>query len=147
MEDDDLKERSLTPALGFDRNNLSRSFFTRKLERRLQEDHIELPQSLYGLLDIPFDDFNEEEREIYDSRFRPLIRVFVEALRVVYISMGSRREGWEEMSGKLGPTPMKMLTELVLEEEDRLQFLAKETLAGMEGVAGKDHRWWEKKGY
>ncbi len=146
MEEDDLKEHSLTPALGYNRSNHSRSFFTKKLERRLQEDQIELPQSLYGLLDVPFDDFNQEERELYDNRFRPLIHVFVEALRVVYISMGSKREGWEEVCEKLRPTPMKMLAELVLLEEDRLQLLAREAIGGEEDKAvRKDHHWWDKK--
>lgn len=139
MEDDGLKERSPAPVPGFDRDNPTRSFFSRKLESRLREDGVVMPPSLFELLDVPFDDFTPEERELYDNRFRPLINVFVEALRAVYVSMGSQPEGWSELYEKLRPTPMRMLAELVLLENSRLLALAKRALEELEGgTAGKD---------
>lgn len=149
MKEDGLKERPDTAA---DRLPRPRSYFTRKLEERLREKEMEIPQSLYDLMDKPFDDFCEGDREVYDNRFRALTHVFLEALLDVYISLGNPYAGWDERSERLEPTPMKVLTRLVLTEEERLQAMADEAIARVmrdtppAGTpAGLKERWWSRK--
>jgi hypothetical protein len=149
------------PAVPPNQRKISRSYFTKKLERKLAEDEVEIPRSLFVLMDTPFDDFSEAEREDYENRFRALTHVFVDALREVYISMGNPSQGWDEMAERLQPTPMKVLAKLVEVEEDRLQVMADEALARAEEATSmdrpplkkrdtpipddrKDH-WWDKK--
>ena len=158
MEEDNLKGYRAAPS-GQPKN--FHSYFTKKLERKLREKEIEIPQSLYLLMDTPFDDFSEADREIYENQFRALTHVFVEALRETYISMGNPYQGWEELSERLQPTPMKVLSGLVLGEEERLQVMADEAIARVEGDTArtrsplqkdgageaedmKDH-WWDRK--
>jgi hypothetical protein len=149
MDDDRLNERPDAPA---DRHPYPRSYFTRKLEERLREKDVEIPRDLYDLMDKPFDDFSEEDREVYDNRFRALTHVFLEALDEVYISMGTPYQGWDERSDRLGPTPIKVLAKLVLTEEERLQVMAEEAIARVmrdtppAGTpAGQKERWWNRK--
>ncbi len=103
-------------------------------------------------MDKPFDDFSEEDRVTYDNRFRALTHVFLEALCEVFISMGSPYQGWDERSGRLEPTPMKLLARLVLTEEERLQEMADEAIARVmrdtppAGTPmGQKERWWNRK--
>ncbi len=149
------------PAAPTSQRKITRSYFTKKLERKLQENEVEIPQSLFILMDTPFEDFSETEREVYENKFRALTHVFVDALRDIYISMGSHYQGWEEMSERLQPTPMKILANLVLAEEDSFQVMEDEALTRAEEATGmnkpaakkrvtpnpddgKDH-WWDKK--
>ena len=158
MDEENFKGR---PAAPTSQRKITRSYFTKKLERKLQENEVEIPQSLFILMDTPFEDFSETEREVYENRFRALTHVFVDALRDIYVSMGSHYQGWEEMSERLQPTPMKILANLVLAEEDSLQVIADEALTRAEEATGmnkpaakkrvtpnpddsKDH-WWDKK--
>lgn len=149
------------PAAPTSQRKITRSYFTKKLERRLQEDEVEIPQSLFVLMDTPFEEFSQEERDVYENKFRALTHVFVDALREIYISMGSHYQGWEEMTERLQPAPIKILAELVLTEEDRFQVMADEALTRAEGITGmngppvkkrdtpnpddRKDRWWDKK--
>ena len=158
MDEENFKGRPAAPA---SQRKITRSYFTKKLERKLQENEVEIPQSLFILMDTPFEDFSETEREVYENRFRAFTHVFVDALRDIYVSMGSHYQGWEEMSERLQPTPMKILANLVLAEEDSFQVMEDEALTRAEEATGmnkpaakkrvtpnpddsKDH-WWDKK--
>jgi hypothetical protein len=46
------------PAVPPNQRKISRSYFTKKLERKLAEDEVEIPRSLFVLMDTPFDDFS-----------------------------------------------------------------------------------------
>ncbi len=137
-----------------------KSFFTKKLERKLEERAIEIPYSYIVLMDTPFEQFSEEDKIIYDTQFRALSYIFVELLSEVYESMGSNRQGWEDMADRLKPTPIKVLAKLVLTELDRLDQLEEEPPPveqqpgkvkiqvkkyGATSPSEKKERWWEKK--
>ena len=100
------------------RRRVSRSFFTRKLERRLAEKKSDVPQRLLNLMDVPFEDFTPEEGELYEVELKPLTPVFVEHLMQTYAVMGSPRQGWEEMLERVPSCPIKVLASLVIREDD-----------------------------
>jgi len=147
-----------TPA----RRRIFRSFFTKKLERKFEEKELEVPQQLLCIMDIPFEEFTEEDKELYEAKIKPLAFVFTEHLMEVYEVMGKPRQGWEEMLERLEPSPIKVLATLVIHEDEKVQQLEEEpdpsevepiVSAPAEKISvrvykDKDankERWWEKK--
>jgi hypothetical protein len=102
---------------------ITRSWFTKKLERKLMEKELGVPQQLLNILDVPFDEFSPEDKEIYETSLKPLTYVFVEHLIEVYEVMGQPRSGWEEMLERVEPSPIKVLATLVIHEEDNVEAL------------------------
>lgn len=102
---------------------ISRSWFTKKLERKLAEKELGAPQQLLNILDIPFEGFSPEEQELYETSVKPLTYVFVEHLMEVYEDMGRPRQGWEEMLGHVEPSPIKVMATLVIHEEDNVMMI------------------------
>lgn len=98
-----------------------RSYFTKKLERKLEEKGLDAPQHLLNLMDVPFEEFTPEDRELYETEFKPLAFVFADHLTEVYRSMGSPRQGWEEMLERLKDSPAKVVAKLVIHEEEKVQ--------------------------
>jgi len=140
-----------------------RSFFTKKLERAFEDKELEVPQRLLNLMDVPFEEFTPEQKELYKTEIKPLAFVFVEHLMEVYEIMGRPTRGWEEMLERVDPSPIKVLATLVIHEDQNLQAIPDDDDAGVEAnnlVSGpqekfsvrthndrdrqKDH-WWEKK--
>jgi hypothetical protein len=111
-----------------------KSFFTKKLEQKLQERDIKVPQNIIFLLDKPFDDFTEEELKIYESEFkgRQLIILFSDLLDELYEETGRCDSGWTAMCRFLKETPMKLIATYVLQEEERLEGIGKESLLQQE---------------
>lgn len=144
------------------RRKVFRSFFTKKLERKFEEKGLEVPQQLLSLMDIPFEEFTPEDKEIYESKIKPLAFVFAEHLMEVYETMGKPRRGWEEMLERLEPSPIKVLATLVLHEDEKAESLPEELdpveappdngkrteKISVRVYREKDQsreRWWEKK--
>lgn len=148
------------------RRKLHRSFFTKKLERKFEEKGLEVPQRILSLMDVPFEDFTPEDRELYESKIKPLSYVFVEHLMEVYETMGKPQRGWEDMLQRCEPSPIKVLATLVIHEDEKVQELEKEEEEMVEAIpnvlppqekisvrpyvygGGRDEkkeRWWEKK--
>ncbi len=100
---------------------LYRSFFTKKLERKFLEKELDVPQQVLSLMDVPFEEFTPQDREIYETRIKPFSYVFVEHLTEVYEVMGRPRSGWEEMMGYIEPSPIKVLASLVIHEEEKIK--------------------------
>lgn len=147
---------------GTARRGVFRSFFTKKLERKFEEKGLEVPQQLLSIMDIPFEEFTHEDKEIYESKIKPLAFVFAEHLMEVYETMGKPRRGWEEMLERLQPSPIKVIAALVLHEDEKVESLPDEpdpmeTLPEngrrMEKISVRVYRdkgqsrerWWEKK--
>ena len=136
-----------------------RSIFTRKLERKLQEKGMDMPVRILSLLDIPFDEFGEEERQVYEAQLKPLAFVLAEHLQEVYEEMGCPRAGWEDALGRLKDSPIKVIAALVLHEEERSRAMPEEDLPDEPPPEAprkvkvkvtiprqtKRERWWEKK--
>ncbi len=140
---------------------VNRSFFTRKLERKFEEKGLQAPQHLLNLMDVPFEEFTPEDRELYEAELKPLAFVFADYLLEVYQAMGNPRQGWEEMLGRLKDSPIKVVGALVLHHEEKVMEMEDpleveqplETPAAKQkinvrtyrkGEGGKE-RWWEKK--
>jgi hypothetical protein len=141
-----------------------RSYFTKKLERKFQEKEMDIPQYLINLMDVPFEQFTPEDKDLYETHLKPLAYVFAEQLAEVYEVMGRPRDGWEEMLERVDPTPIKVWATLVLYQqeeaqqfEDDLDFMVEEppaTSAPTEKIKVRPYndqkdqqreRWWEKK--
>ena len=145
------------------RRRIFRSFFVKKLERKFEEKELEVPQQLLSLMDVPFEEFSPEDKELYETKIKPLAFVFVEHLMEVYEVMGRPRRGWEEMLERVEPSPIKVLASLVIHEDEKAQLLEGEpdpaevvpmVSASTEKISvrvyAKDkdqarERWWEKK--
>jgi len=104
-----------------------KSYFTKKLERKLDEREIKVPAAIIALLDKPFDDFTEEERRLYESEFkgRQLTILFSDILDELYDETGRVSSGWNAMCRYLKDTPMKLIATYVVQEEERLEEVAK----------------------
>ncbi len=144
------------------KKKIFRSFFTKKLERKFEEKELGVPQQLLSLMDVPFEEFTPEDKEIYKSKIKPLAFVFAEHLMEVYVVMGRPRRGWEEMLDRIEPSPIKVLATLVIYEDQKAQQLEEEpdpaevapivssptdkisVRAYKENDQDKE-RWWEKK--
>lgn len=136
-----------------------RSIFTRKLERKLQEKGMDAPIRILNLLDMPFEEFGEEERDTYESQIKPLAFVFAEQLQEVYEEMGCPRGGWEDALGRLKDSPIKVIAALVLHEEERSKSIPGEEypmdrlpetqrkvkVRLIPPKPAKKERWWERK--
>ena len=151
--------QKLTPV----RKKIFRSFFVKKLERKFEEKELEVPQQLLSLMDVPFEDFTPEDKELYETKIKPLAFVFVEHLMEVYEVMGRPRRGWEEMLERVDPSPIKVLASLVIHEDEKAQLLEEEPdpaevvpivsapddkISVRVYARDKDQsreRWWEKK--
>jgi hypothetical protein len=72
-----------------------RSFFTRKLESKLEEKEDRIPQTFLSLLDLPFDDFTPEDHELYEKQLKPLFRDLSAVLLEIFDQIGRPEEGWE----------------------------------------------------
>jgi hypothetical protein len=145
------------------RRRIFRSFFVKKLERKFEEKELEVPQQLLSLMDVPFEDFSPQDKELYETKIKPLAFVFVEHLMEVYEVMGRPRRGWEEMLERVDPSPIKVLASLVIHEDEKAQLMEEEpdpaevvpiVSAAAEKISvrvyAKDKeqskdRWWEKK--
>jgi hypothetical protein len=93
-----------------------RSFFTRKLESKLEEKEDRIPQTFLSLLDLPFDDFTPEDHELYEKQLKPLFRSFSAVLLEIFDQMGRPEEGWEESTKLLSDCPVKVVAMLALYE-------------------------------
>ncbi|RJP32258.1 MAG: hypothetical protein C4536_06600 [Actinobacteria bacterium] len=104
-----------------------KSFFTKKLERKLDERSIKVPASIIALLDKPFDDFTSEEEQLYEAEFkgRQLTILFSDLLDELYEETGRVSSGWNAMCRYLKDTPMKLIATYVVQEEERLEEVAK----------------------
>ena len=104
-----------------------KSYFTKKLERKLHEREIKVPASIIALLDKPFDDFTAEEQGLYESEFkgRQLTILFSDILDELYDETGRVSSGWNAMCRYLKDTPMKLIATYVVQEEERLEEVAK----------------------
>ncbi len=138
-----------------------RSFFTRKLERKLEEKGLEAPQHLLALMDVPFQEFTPEDREVYETELKPLAFVFADHLHEVYQAMGCPRQGWEDMLDRLKDCPAKVVAALVLHheesvkdledpvpEEDPVEPTPQKQKINVRTYREKERgreRWWEKK--
>jgi hypothetical protein len=140
-----------------------RSFFTKKLERAFEGKGLEVPQRILSVMDVPFEEFTPEEKELYEREIKPLAFVFVEHLMDIYEIMGRPAQGWEEMLERIDPSPIKVLATLVIHEEQNLEMLPEEDNGGFEedhaGAgprqkfevrtyserARQRERWWEKR--
>jgi hypothetical protein len=98
-----------------------KSFFTRRLEVKLQERGMDLPPEFISILDVPFDSFTEEQEAFYQVEFKPFTYFFIEILIDLYEALGAHREGWEDMMGRLPDCPIKELVKLALHEKARLE--------------------------
>jgi hypothetical protein len=145
------------------KKKIFRSFFTKKLERKFEEKELEVPQQLLSLMDVPFEEFTPEDKELYEAKIKPLAFVFVEHLMEVYEVMGRPKRGWEEMLERVEPSPIKVLASLVIHEDEKAQQLGDEpdpaevtpiVSAPTDKISvrvyarDKDQdkeRWWEKK--
>jgi hypothetical protein len=103
-----------------------RCLFTKKLERRLEEKEIAVPQQVVGLMDIPFDCFRQDEQEVYETQMKPLTPVLMENLTEIYEAMGRPRKGWEHLLDLIKQSPIKVLATMVIQEQDRLQEVEEE---------------------
>lgn len=106
-----------------------KSFFTKKLERKMDERGVNVPAAIIALLDKPFDDFTPEEERVYAAEFesRQLNILFSDLLFELYEETGKVSSGWTAMIRYLKDTPMRRIATLVIEEEERLEEVAKET--------------------
>jgi hypothetical protein len=145
------------------RKKIFRSFFVKKLERKFEEKELEVPQQLLSLMDVPFEQFTPEDKELYETKIKPLAFVFVEHLMEVYEVMGRPRRGWEEMLERVDPSPIKVLASLVIHEDEKAQCMEDEpdpadvtplVSAPAEKISVRVYardreqskeRWWEKK--
>lgn len=93
-----------------------RSFFTRKLEGKLDEKEERLPQTFLSLLDLPFDDFTPEEHETYEKQLKPLFHTLSAVLLEIFDQLGKPEEGWEESTKLLPDCPVKVVAMLALYE-------------------------------
>ncbi len=148
----------------------SKSFFTRRLEVKVQERGMDLPHGFIAIMDVPFDSFTEEQEAFYQLEFKPYTYFFIEIIIDLYEALGAHREGWEDMLGRLPDSPIKELVQLALHEKarlegfdegveeepafDPLEFSKPVTLSAEKKVvktyrpgepASKKGRWWEKK--
>ena len=100
-----------------------KSYFTKKLERKLAEREIKVPASIIALLDKPFDEFSAEEMRIYEEDFkgRQLTILFSDLLDELYEETGRVSSGWNAMCRYLKETPMKLIATYVVQEEERLE--------------------------
>lgn len=100
---------------------VQRSFFTKKLERKFDEKGLDIPQKILNLMDVPFNQFSEDEKELYENQIKPLAFVLAENLIEVYEVMGQPRRGWEEMMERLEDSPMKVVAMLVIHEQEKVE--------------------------
>ena len=109
-----------------------KSFFTKKLERKLREREIKVPASIIVLLDKPFDEFSAEDQRIYEEEFkgRQLTILFSDILDELYDETGRVSSGWTAMCRYLKDTPMKLIATYVIQEEERLEEVEKEPEPG-----------------
>jgi hypothetical protein len=100
-----------------------KSYFTKKLERKLAEREIKVPASIIALLDKPFDEFSAEEMRVYEEDFkgRQLTILFSDLLDELYEETGRVSSGWNAMCRYLKETPMKLIATYVVQEEERLE--------------------------
>ncbi len=98
-----------------------KSFFTKRLEVKLEERGMNLPDDYIIIMDIPFEDFNESCQAFYDTEFKLYTYFFIEIIIDLYEALGAHREGWEEMLERLPECPIRELVELSLQEKARLE--------------------------
>ncbi len=117
----------------------NKSFFTKKLERKLDERGIEVPAPIIMLLDKPFDDFTPEEKQLYEREYkgRQLTILFSDLLDELYGETGRVSSGWNAMCRYLKDTPMKLIATYVVQEEERLEEVSRVV---PEEVAGQQPR-------
>lgn len=113
-----------------------KSYFTKKLERKLDEREIKVPASIIALLDKPFDDFTAEEQRLYEVEFkgRQLTILFSDILDELYDETGRVSSGWNAMCRYLKDTPMKLIATFVVQEEERREEVAKVEESGPAGA-------------
>jgi hypothetical protein len=106
-----------------------KSYFTKKLERKLDERAIKVPAAIIALLDKPFDDFSADEQNLYETEFkgRQLTILFSDLLDELYEETGRVASGWNALCRYLKETPMKLIATYVVQEEERLEEVAKAT--------------------
>lgn len=104
-----------------------KSFFTKKLERKLDEREIKVPANIIALLDKPFNDFSDEDQRVYEQEFkgRQLTILFSDILDELYDETGRVSSGWTAMCRYLKDTPMKLIATYVVQEEERLEEVEK----------------------
>ncbi len=110
-------------AVGKSADASRKSYFTKKLERKLEERGIKVPAAIIALLDKPYDDFTPEDRRIYDQEFeeRQLKILLSELMDDLFEETGRVTSGWTAMCRFLKDSPMKDIASFVIAEEERLQ--------------------------
>ncbi len=91
-----------------------RSFFTRKIEGKLREKGLEMPQQILSFMDRPFDTFSEEDKLFYEEKVKTLFDQFSELLLEVFDQIGRPEEGWEESTKLMPDCPAKVVAMLAL---------------------------------
>ena len=106
-----------------------KSYYTKKLERKLDERGIKVPASIVALLDKPFGEFSAEDQRLYEAEFkgRQLTILFSDLLDELYEETGRCESGWSAMCRFLKDTPMKLIATYVVQEEERLARVARES--------------------
>ena len=99
----------------------NKSFFTKRLEVKIEERGMNLPYTFIAIMDVPFESFNEEQEAFYQGEFKPYTYFFIEIIIDLYEALGSHREGWEDMLGRLPESPIRELVSLSLHEKARLE--------------------------
>ncbi len=105
-----------------------KSYFTKKLEHKLEERGIKVPASIIALLDKPYDKFTPEDRRIYEQEFegRQLKILFSDLLDELFEETGRVVSGWTAMCRFLKDTPMKDIALYVIAEEERLEAVSQQ---------------------
>ncbi len=100
-----------------------KSYFTKKLERKLEERGVRVPASIIALLDKTYDKFTPEDRRLYEQEFegRQLKILFSDLLDELFEETGRVASGWTAMCRFLKDTPMKDIALYVIAEEERLE--------------------------
>jgi hypothetical protein len=105
---------------------ITRSWFTKKLERKFQEKKLDIPYEALNIMDLPFEDFTPEDKETYETKIKPFAFVYADHLIEVYESMDKPRQGWEDMLEHVEPSPIKVLAALVIHQDEKASLLPDE---------------------
>ena len=98
-----------------------KSFFTKRLEVKIEERGMNLPYDFIAIMDVPFEAFSDGQEAFYQGEFKPYTYFFIEIIIDLYEALGAHREGWEDMLGRLPDSPVKELVALSLHEKARLE--------------------------
>jgi hypothetical protein len=105
-----------------------RSFFTRKIESKLEQQESDIPFTYLALLDTPFNTFTPEQQEFYENKIKPTFQSFSQILLEVFDELGCPEEGWEESTKLMPDCPAKVVAMLALYEYRQTNALPEDPL-------------------